>query len=131
MLAVSEQSPDAAEKIAHTEELCTRLLALSPWEYDSYLAVGSFYLDLGRMIGGEAGRAYVEKGQAIVSTQIKETPTGLALRALHAETLIALDRLDEARAELEFCVAHDSNFQQAAATLQQLNTDPSQLRILQ
>ncbi|MDR1412735.1 MAG: O-antigen ligase family protein [Actinomycetes bacterium] len=111
---------DAAKKIEMTEALCTRLIELSPWEYDSYLMVTAFYSRLGEAVGGEQGRAYLQKSADIAAKQIKATPDGLALRYTYAMTLSALGDTTAAEEQLRYCVEHDSNFSDAASLLQSL-----------
>ena len=119
-------SPEAPALIEEAKEKAQHLIDLSPWEYDSYLTVGTFYMSLGEVIGGLEGRAYVEHAAEFMRDKIERTPTGLALRVRYAETLIKLGEFDEARTQLVFAVEHDSRYTHAAELLQKLDENPEQ-----
>ena len=119
-------SPEAPALIEEAKEKAQHLIDLSPWEYDSYIVVGTFYLSLGRIAGGLEGRAYLEHAAEFMRDKIERTPTGLHLRVRYAETLIALGEFDEARTQLVFAVEHDSNYIHAAELLQKLDESPEQ-----
>jgi hypothetical protein len=123
--AVGQKAGDAQQRIAETDALCKRLLRLSPWEYDSYLMVTSYYSGLGKVLGGAEGRAYLEKSAALAAEQIPKTPNGLALRYSYARTLDALGKREQAKKELQYCVDHDSDFEDAATDLALLSSSPT------
>ena len=117
---------EASALIEEAKEKAQHLIDLSPWEYDSYLTVGTFYMNLGEVVGGSEGRAYIEHAAEFMRDKIEFTPTGLALRVRYAEALISLGEFDEAREHLLFAVEHDSNYRGAADLLQKLDENPEQ-----
>ena len=120
------ETAEAPALIEGAKERAQHLIDLSPWEYDSYLSVGTFYMSLGEIMGGSEGRAYVEHAAEFMRDKIERTPTGLALRVRYAEALISLGEFDEARKHLVFAVEHDSRYTHAADLLQRLDEDPYQ-----
>ena len=119
-------SPEAPALIEKAKERAQHLIDMSPWEYDSYLTVGTFYMSLGEVVGGLEGRAYVEYAAEFMRDKIERTPTGLALRVRYAEALIRLGEFDEARTQLIFAVEHDSHYIHAAELLQKIDENPEQ-----
>ena len=123
-------SPDAESLIAEAKDQADHLIAMSPWEYDSYLAVANFYMNIGQALGGEAGLSYIEEAADFMEEKLEFTPTGLALRTRYAEALALLGETDAARRELEYVIAHDSNHLSAAEFLQRLNENPREFMML-
>ncbi|MCL2680541.1 MAG: O-antigen ligase family protein [Coriobacteriia bacterium] len=126
LLHVFNETPDAAMQVEEAKRAAQHLIDMSPWEYDSYLAVTNFYINLGEIIGGTEGRSYVQHAAEFAREKIAFTPNGLALRARYADALILLGDIDAAIAELEFVTAQDTNYTAAAELLQQLREDPHQ-----
>ena len=120
-------NPAAPELIEEAKQKVQHLIDMSPWEFDSYLAYVNFYLNLSRLTGGEEGRAYLEYLADFTRDKLERTPTGLALRMRYAEVLVELGDIDAAREQIEFVVAHDSNYTAAAEFLDQLNQHSQQL----
>ena len=116
-------SAEAAAALEEAHAKADHLIEMSPWEYDSYLAVATFYLNLGRILEGEQSRVYTEKAADFMRDKIERTPTGLALRVRYAEALLDLGDREEAIDQLEFVVAHDTNYVQAIDMLRELRTE--------
>ena len=122
LINLQNGTPEAQSLVQDAKERAVHLVDMSTWEYDSYLAVANFYMNLGQITGGEVGQAHYREAANFMADKIEFTPTGLALRVRYAEALMALGEIDAAREQLEFVVAHDTNYEQAAELLQNLNT---------
>jgi len=120
LMHLQSDTPEAALLIEESKDRAQHLIDLSPWEYDSYLAVANFYINLGRISEGEIGRGYYQHAVEFMREKLERTPTGLALRMRLADALIALGDIEGAYAELVFIVQHDTNHATAAETLQRL-----------
>ncbi|MDR1775530.1 MAG: O-antigen ligase family protein [Actinomycetes bacterium] len=123
--AVTDGAANADVEVKQAEDLCDRLVALSPWEYDSYLMVTAFYSRLGEALqttDPAAAQTYLQKSADIAAAQIKETPDGLALRYTYGLTLRSLGDTDAAIEQLQYCVDHDTNFTDAATALAAIET---------
>jgi len=126
LLGIATDQPDAHELVAHAKQQADHLIAMSPWEYDSYLVVANFYIMLGQTIGGQEGRDYVQYAADFASDKIQLAPNGLALRVRYAEAHVLLGEIDAARYQLEFVTQQDSNYRSAAEFLQELIDNPDQ-----
>ena len=120
-------NPAAPALIEEAKQEAQHLIDMSPWEFDSYLAYVNFYFNLAHLAGGEEGRAYLEHLADFTHDKLERTPTGLALRVRYAEILVELGDIDAAREQIEYVVAHDSNYAAAAEFLDQLNQHSQQL----
>ena len=130
MSARSEGNPNADAMIAEAKQKGEHLIAMSEWEYDSYLAVATFLMNIALVTGGQEGIEHMEEARDFMREKIEFVPTGLALRMRYADALIALGEIDEAREQLQFVIDHDTNHPTAAETLQRLNDDPNQFPML-
>ncbi|MCL2746142.1 MAG: O-antigen ligase family protein [Coriobacteriia bacterium] len=119
----AQGSPDAPMLIEESRSKAQHLIDMSSWEYDSYLAVATFYLNLGTIFEGEEGRTYTLEAAEFMREKIEQTPTGLALRVRYAEALLVLDDIDAAKDELTFVIEHDTNHTRAAEMLQELKEE--------
>jgi len=124
-------APNAEELIENAKVEAQHLIDMSPWEYDSHLAVANFYINLGEIVGGSEGRAYIEYAVDFTRDQIELTPHGLALRARYAEALILLGEIDAGIYQLEFVVAHDPNYLSAIELLEHIIENPDQFNIIE
>jgi len=127
---MSNGSPNASALLEESKQAAVHLVEMSPWEFDSYLAVATFYMNLGQITGGEEGRAYIEEAVDFMRDKIERTPTGLALRHRYAEALITLGDLEAAREQLVYITEHDTNHLSAAELLETLNNNPEALPTL-
>ncbi|MCL2402688.1 MAG: O-antigen ligase family protein [Coriobacteriia bacterium] len=116
----SRGDADGPQLIEEAREKARHLIDMSPWEYDSYLAVATFYMNLATATEGEESRAYTEEAIELMRAKIEDVPTGLALRMRYAEALLMIDEVDAAKEELAFVAEHDTNHPSAANMLQSL-----------
>lgn len=86
-------------------------LAYAPDEYDNYLVIGSFYVQMGYVTGNDN---YYKEGAALMKKQMEKTPSGLALRYIYSQTLYGMGQKDAAIKELEIVTTQDPNFAEAA-----------------
>ena len=120
---------NVAAAAAQAETSIKKLLALSPYEYDSYLMAGNYWVSMGEQyvsMGDAAkGKQYFDTAVKTLSPQVKAMPNGLALRYQYALALQGQGKNKEALAQFKFCMDSDSNFssaKQAYDLLSQQNT---------
>lgn len=106
---VSSDPASAQKSLSVAREVVRRF----PNEYDGYaIALGAY--DVASSI---LGPKYLDEGIALAKKQIATMPNGLALRLVYAQLLVTKGDTSEAIKQLEYCVAHDSNYTEAAAML--------------
>ena len=125
LVNMANGAPGAPALLEESKQAAVHLVDMSPWEYDSYLAVATFYLNLAQIVEPEEGVRYTEEAIDFMRDKIERTPTGLALRQRYAEALLNLGEVEAAREQLVFVVEHDTNHTVAAEMLETLDTNPA------
>jgi predicted Zn-dependent protease len=92
-----------------------RLVEVFPREYDVYLFSLWSHRDF-----GENDRENLKSTLDIAERAIERFPQGLALRYAYAELLVGIGREHEAIEQLEFCVASDPSYTEAAEYLNEI-----------
>ena len=119
------KDPGYKTSAARTEASIRKLLALSPYEYDSYLMAGSYWVSMGQQYGGagdaKSAEAYFNTAVRKLSPQVKAMPNGLALRYQYAMALQGLGKYDAALYQLRYCKDRDSNFKEAHQAYEQIS----------
>ncbi|MCL2332036.1 MAG: O-antigen ligase family protein [Actinomycetia bacterium] len=130
LTALQGKSASYKTYAAQTETAIKKLLALSPYEYDSYLMAGNFWVSMGQQylsVGDSASAgSYFGKAVKTLSPQVKVMPNGLALRYQYALALQGQGKYQEALKQFRFCMNSDSNFTEAAKAYDALNKALSQ-----
>jgi len=128
--AATPTSPHYAQYVSQTEASITKLLALSPYEYDSYLMAGNFWVSMGQqyqnMSNAKEASYYFDKAVRILSPQVKAMPNGLALRYEYGLALQGQSNYTEALKQFQYCIKGDSNFTEAKQAYESLKQVISQ-----
>ena len=128
--ALQKQSAGYKAYAGQTETAISKLLALSPYEYDSYLMAGNFWVSMGQQYqsagDSKSANEYFDKAVKTLAPQIKAMPNGLALRYQYALALQGQGKLDEAIAQLRYCAESDTNFSEAKQAWDTLKKAQSQ-----
>lgn len=94
----------------------TDMIARNPWEYDSVVKVMDFY----NQLAGFGNAAYLDASRKLGEENVVLTPNGMALRFVYADTLRKLGDNAAAIEQLEYAVAGDPNFAEAATALSEI-----------
>jgi len=128
--AAQQQTSGLNVTVKQAEDSFTKLFKLSPYEYDSYLMAGSFWLSMAQQYESTGkitqARAYYDKTVKKLAPQVKAMPNGLGLRYQYAMALQGQGKTAQALAQLKYCMKGDSNFTNAKDMYNALKKEQSQ-----